>query len=298
MTETVTSTSPSLGALPAVAARSGAAVTEVRERVRRTLALADQVLGDVDPGWSPPPYDPVLVAQALGIRSIEVQATLPQGAMLCVRDGQPTVLYRRFRSRERTHFNLFHEIAHTLFPDFDSSPLLHRGRPRLFEPDGRLEHLCDAAALEFMMPSERFEEDLVENGFGGHRVDELCRRFGAWPEAVCLRMVESDLECVLMALIEYVRPLRCQRKTAPAYTIAYSVASPSFRGKHLLLRRELDLDRDSAIHATARQQRPTSREELHGLATGRSHPFRVEALPLPDRRRHGRNPVLAFFYPR
>ena len=149
-----------------------------------------------------------------------------------------------------------------------------------------------------MMPSDRFEDDLVENGFGGHRVEGLCRRFGAWPEAVCLRMVESDLECALMALIEYVRPTRCQRQSTPAYAIAYSVASDSFRGKHLLLRRELELDRDSAIHAAARQQRFGSREEDHALATGGSHPFLVEALPMPDRRRHGRNPVLAFFYPR
>jgi hypothetical protein len=47
----------------------GASLEEsVRQRARAKLAEADQLLRAIDEGWAPPPFDPLLVAQALGIR--------------------------------------------------------------------------------------------------------------------------------------------------------------------------------------------------------------------------------------
>ena len=179
-----------------------AALATVRARASAALAEADDLLRRVDPAWSPPPYDPLLVAQALGIRCVRMDSpSTSRPALLCWHRDRPTILYRD-GSEARTRFNLFHEIAHTLFPDFHENPLLSRRRPRLFEPEGRLEKLCDAAALEFMMPADLFEADLVEGGFGAERVADLCARYGVWPEAVCLRMVASDLECCGLARFE------------------------------------------------------------------------------------------------
>ena len=39
---------------------------------RQKLAEADQLLRCIDPDWKAPPYNPILIAQALGIRCIPV----------------------------------------------------------------------------------------------------------------------------------------------------------------------------------------------------------------------------------
>ena len=271
----------------------------IRSRIGEALARTDEILSAVDDSWSPPPYDPRLVAHALGIRCIEI-SSLSQAALLLVRDGEPTILYREMRSQERTRFNLFHEIAHTLFADYTERADLRGVRPRCFEPHGRLEHLCDTAALEFMMPNNLFEDDLIENGFGVERVEALCRRFGVWPEAVCHRMIESDLECCALAQIDYVRSRgrHAGRSRGASYRITYAAHSASFQRRRLFLPRHLPIDRDSPINEAARRRKPSFAETLLPLASGESHPFLVEALPLSEKRHRGRDSVLSFLYPR
>ena len=288
----------SLGAGPGVPGREQteerAALDMVRARARAALAEADDLLRRVDPNWSPPPYDPLLVAQALGIRCVRMErpSASSRPALLCRHEDRPTILYRD-GGDARTRFNLFHEIAHTLFPDFRENPLLSRRGPRLFEPDGRLEKLCDAAALELMMPADLFEADLVEGGFGAERVADLCARYGVWPEEVCLRMIASDLECCGLARFECTPGPR--RRTL---AMRYFVASASFRDRGLAVSRGLDLDRGHPLHVAARSKKPAAAELPVPLLRGDPHPFLVEALPLPGRRRHGYSPVAGFFYPR
>ena len=56
----------------------------VRALARQRLAEADEILSAIDARWSPPPYDPLLVAQALGIRCKLVAASRPgRGHDLC-----------------------------------------------------------------------------------------------------------------------------------------------------------------------------------------------------------------------
>ena len=282
-------------------AEERAALDMVRARAGAALAEAEELLRRVDPDWSPPPYDPLLVAQALGIRCVrmETPSASSRPALLCRHEDRPTILYRD-GADPRTRFNLFHEIAHTLFPDFRDNPLLSRPRPRLFEPDGRLEKLCDAAALELMMPADLFDADLVESGFGAERVADLCARYGVWPEEVCLRMVASDLECCGLARFECAPGPRRRHPLQQERTLAmrYFVASASFQDRGLAVSRRLDLDRGHPLHVAARSKKPATAELPVPLLTGDLHPFLVEALPLPGRRRHGYSPVAGFFYPR
>ena len=184
----------------------------VRGLAREKLAEAEAILREIDEEWSPPPFDPLLVAQALGIRCAPVKEPWLDDAMIFVQEGTPTILFRQQRSKARTHFNIFHEIAHTLFPDYQHNALYqHSRRPRLFEPEGQLEYLCDIAAAEFLMPLDLFCQDLVDKGFGAGCVDALCSRYGASMEAVCLRMVESNLEDCALVLLEH-RRQRPQRQ--------------------------------------------------------------------------------------
>ncbi len=277
-----------------------AAMATVRRRVGDALSRADDLLNLIDPAWRPPPYDPLLVAQALGIRCVRMPSLSP-AALLCKPRGQLTILYREMRSPERTRFNLFHEIAHTLFPNFGSHPFLSRQRPRLFEPAGRLEKLCDAAALEFMMPGDLFEEDLIENGFGAGRVPELCKRFAIWPEATALRMIDSDLECCALAFVDFLRLPRRQRAGLagePTHSVSWSVCSNTFQQRRLVLPRHLNADRHSALNVAARTKKLMVTEEVIRLASGDDHLFMIEAMPVTDKRRHGRNPLLVLLYPK
>lgn len=278
-------------------------IADVRLRARERLAEAEGVLRAIDPSWAPPPYDPWLIAQALGIRCIEVRQESFRGAMICVRAGEPVILYRRQKDESRTRFSLFHEIAHTLFPGFGRGPLPPGPGSPLLEPEGRLERLCDAAALEMMIPEDHFRADLARDGFGGDRVEDLCRRYQAGIEAVALRMVDSaEAPACAVALVEHVRLSRWRRRQqgggAPDFAISYAAYSARCRQQGWFLARQLALPKTSCLRSAARSGKVATGREPLALLGGDLHTFRIEALPLADRpRRRGRSAVLAFFYP-
>lgn len=264
---------------------------------RQKLAEADDILRQVDEHWSPPPYDPFLVAQALGIRCQAVDAPWVEDAMIFVQDGEPTILYRPERSSVRTRFNIFHEIAHTLFPDYLYNDFYRStSRPRLFEPEGQLEYLCDTAAAEFLMPMDLFQTDLRKKGFGAEKVQALCARYGASMEAVCLRMVEANVESCCLGLLEQRREDRNRRRGC--MRVVYATPTERFRQRRLFFPPFLELGSRSCILLAARSKKMAAGEEEIDLGRGQRQQFRIEALPLTARRRrHGRAPVLAFFYP-
>lgn len=290
-------------AVPAIPVAPDGGLADVRLRARRRLAEAEEVLQAIDPTWAPPPYDPWLIAQALGIRCIEVRQESFHGAMICVRAGEPVILYRRQKEDVRTRFSLFHEIAHTLFPGFGTGPLPPGPGSPLLEPEGRLERLCDAAALEMLIPEDHFRADLARGGFGGDRVAGLCQRYQAGIESVALRMVDSDqAPACAVALVEHERPNRWRRRQqngeAPDFAITYATYSTRCREQGWFLARRLDLSKTSCLRQAARSGKPSTGRERLGLLTGELHHFRTEAIPLKDRpRRKGRSAVLAFLYP-
>ena len=273
----------------------------IRGLARERLAEADRILREIDAAWAPPPFDPILVAQALGIRCVEIDEPWLDDAMICVHEGTLTILFRPHRSEVRTYFTLYHEIAHTLFPNYRYNSQYQRcRRPRIFEPEGQLEHLCDVAAAEFLMPMDLFREDLADGGFGAARVEALCRRYRAPAEAVCLRMVESNLEMCALALVEYrrSRPADPGGASGASTRVTYAISSDRLRARKLYIPPYLGLGPRSCLHRAARSKKLTTGDELVELGRGREQRFHVEALPLTTgRRRHGRSPVLAFFYP-
>jgi Zn-dependent peptidase ImmA (M78 family) len=279
-----------------------AGLGDVRLRARRKLAEAEEILRSIDPDWEPPPYDPWLIAQALGIRCIEVRQESFHGAMICMRAGEPVILYRRQKDEARTRFSLFHEIAHTLFPGFGTEPLPPGPGTPLLEPEGRLERLCDAAALEMLLPEDHFRADLT-SGFSGDRVAGLCRRYHAGMEAVALRMVDSDeAPACAVALVEHERPSRWHRRQhggeALEFAITYATYSTRCREQGWFLARRLNLAKTSCLRQAARSGKSSAGREPLGLLNGDLHDFTIEAIPLTDRpRRKGRSAVLAFFYP-
>ena len=283
----------------------------VCELARDRLAEADDLLRGIEPDWSPPPFDAVLVAHALGIRCEPGGSLMGRDAMIYMRAGGPTILYRDGMPPGRTRLSIFHEIAHTFLGDYELNTGFWRPRrPRILDPGGQLESLCDVAAAELAMPMEPFTEDLILGGFGASQVAALCARYGVEAESVCLRMMESDLENCALARIETRRLSRSDQRRLfgrkrveeaclRTVTVEYAVPSTAFRRAGHCIPRHITLASDSCVVEAARTKRQIVGDESVQFVDGREQQFRVEALPLRDgRSRNGRCPVLAFFYPR
>lgn len=282
----------------------------VCELARERLAEADDLLRGIEPDWSPPPFDAVLVAQALGIRCEPGGSLLDRDALIYMRGGEPTILYREGMPPGRIRLSIFHEIAHTFLGDYQYNTGYWRPRrPRILDPEGQLESLCDMASAEMAMPMELFAEDLILGGFGASQVASLCGRYGVEAEPVCLRMMESELENCALARIETRRLSRHHQRRLPGWprggearrrtvTVEYAVPSTTFRRAGYCIPRHVMLANDSCIVEAARGKRDMSGVECIHFGDGREQHFRVEALPLrTGRSRNGRCPVLAFFYP-
>ena len=309
---------PATGAVPGSqgiagvvdAPATGAAEQMVCQLARERLAEADDLLRGIEPDWLPPPFDAVLVAQALGIRCEPGGSLMGRDAMIYMRAGGPIVLYREGMPPGRTRLSIFHEIAHTFLGDYQYNTGYWRPRrPRILDPGGQLESLCDVAAAELAMPMELFTEDLILGGFGASQVGALCARYGVEAESVCLRMMESELENCALARIETRRLSRPDQRRLfgrkrvdearlRTVTVEYAVPSTAFRRAGHCIPRHISLASDSCVVEAARTKRDMAGGESVQFVDGRQQQFRVEALPLRDgRSRNGRCPVLAFFYP-
>jgi O-acetyl-ADP-ribose deacetylase (regulator of RNase III) len=166
------------------------------------------VLRARDAGWAGPPYNPLAIADLLGI-PVEANS-----------DVIDRIEFNPIRPRERVRFSIAHEIAHTLFEDV-AEKTRHRSGPTSSRDDWQLETLCNIAAAEFVMPlgslpaSEHLPkiEQLV--------LDRL--KFDVSAEAFLIRAVKTTAEPALMFCASAL-----EQTTARAqYCVDYSVASKS-----------------------------------------------------------------------
>jgi len=108
-------------------------------------------LDAIDNGWSGPPYDPVDLADRLGIAvqpndSILDAQTVPLGADSFRIDFNPNMPPARVR------FSIAHEIAHTFFPDCAEEVRHRNSRSGKVADAWQLETLCNIGAAEILMP--------------------------------------------------------------------------------------------------------------------------------------------------
>lgn len=276
----------------------------VRALARETLEEANALLLAVDENWSPPPFDPFLIAQVLGIRCVETTHSGLEDAMLLVKNGVPTILYRKHRIKSRIRFSVFHEIAHTLFPNYEETVQFRKKRRfALFEPEGQLESLCDLAAAEMLMPRDLFLDDLDRRGFGVTRVSWLQKRYGASLEAVCLRMAKlSTVPCAILRLTyRRQKPKSHEKKYVPGQMdgvmknmrVIHSAVSDGFVDQ---ISKHIAVPGTSCIHKAAWEGCATDGEEVLDLGGG-SRCYRVDVRALSSRREQLFQPVCAFLYP-
>jgi len=69
--------------------------------------------------WAGPPYCPREFVSIFGIKCKEVEHDIDgEGRILLSRAKKLEIEYRKGRMPERQRFTIFHEFAHTLFPDY------------------------------------------------------------------------------------------------------------------------------------------------------------------------------------
>jgi O-acetyl-ADP-ribose deacetylase (regulator of RNase III) len=178
------------------------------------------VFDAIQNGWSGPPFDPFTLAEylKLGIVPREDVAdarTVPAGSQLRIE-------FNPNRPRSRVRYSIFHEIAHTLFPDCKDFVRNRLSHAEMQGDDWQLEMLCNMAASELLMPigslptlqTERLSIDSIL---------ELRKKYEASTEAILLRAVRITNEpCVIFTAS------RRERDGETKYRVDYAVASKSW----------------------------------------------------------------------
>jgi O-acetyl-ADP-ribose deacetylase (regulator of RNase III) len=156
---------------------------EVMEGRARVLAL-----NAMDDGWHGPPFDPLALAQWLGI-PIEARGDIPDARMVPMPDGTLVLEYNPMRPRGRLRFSIAHEIAHSLFPDC-AVEVRNRGAMAARASDNwQLEVLCNIGAAELLMPLGSFS-NFAGTQLSISAVMELRKRFDVSVEACLIRIIK------------------------------------------------------------------------------------------------------------
>ena len=176
------------------------------------------VLRARDAGWSGPPYNPLAIADMLGIQvdaNVDVADARTVGSAKGLRiEFNPT------RPRERVRFSIAHEIAHTLFPDV-AREIRHRGGAGATSDEWQLEMLCNIAAAEIVMPlgSLPSREQLPT-------IEQLMlerQKFDVSAEAFLMRVAKVTAEPAVMFSASPIE----RDNLRPNYRIDYSICSKS-----------------------------------------------------------------------
>jgi hypothetical protein len=181
-------------------------------------------------GWSGPPFCPRILASFSGIRCKEVSHDIGcDGRILEYPNKQVWIEYRAGRMPERQRFTMFHELAHTLFPDFCAFERRHQDGKKKSDPEKAFEHLCDVGASEMLFPHEEFTADLAGlTWMGIECIHHLRERYKASIDATVHRLVQlvPDLACAALFLTD-------QKGTSTGrgpLWVKYCVRHPSFKG--------------------------------------------------------------------
>lgn len=158
-------------------------------------------------GWSGPAFCPKILASLFDIRCKEVDGDIGgEGRILPYPGGKLWIEYRKGPIPERQRFTIFHEFAHTLFPDFcDFLPHHHAAPSSVKDPEKEFENLCDVAASEMLLPMEEVLDDIAK--LKQISIEEFLRlsgRYHASIDATAHRFTEmiSGIPCITVFLTD------------------------------------------------------------------------------------------------
>ena len=160
-------------------ARDADPVKKVRRHAQSLVAQA------MDDGWEGPPYNPLALADRLGIEVV-ANADVQDARIVPTSERGARIEYNPNRPIGRMRYSLAHELAHTFFPDFAKRV---RNRNRLSTGDEwQLEMLCSIGAAELLMPAGSLGFDLGEPPVL-ETLLELRHKYNVSTEAMLIRAV-------------------------------------------------------------------------------------------------------------
>jgi Zn-dependent peptidase ImmA (M78 family) len=187
---------------------NGASKLNSTERHPSVVALLAEHPSEVDPkgiirrlaeekaitaisrGWEGPPFCPKILASSFGIRCFEVDHDIDSDGRILLKRGKLIIEYAKGRLKERQRFTMFHEFAHTLFPDFCKYLPLHAGRA-VTDPEREFENLCDIGASEFLFPKQYFISDIRDVArLTFEAIHDLRTRYQASIDATVYKSIE------------------------------------------------------------------------------------------------------------
>lgn len=181
--------------------------------------------------WKGPPFCAKELCSMFGIRCFEVDHDIGgDGRILRGPDGRPRIEYAGGRMEERQRFTIFHEFAHTFFPDYcQFLPYHHREITPLSSAEKEFENLCDVGASEMLFPEEDFTGDLASfDRVGFSEILGLQSRFKASLDATCYKLVEKAN--ALPLCIAFLTDQRGRHKGRGSLWVRNSSGSKLFRG--------------------------------------------------------------------
>lgn len=123
-------------------------IDPVQAITRRAREVA---LDAMDRGWSGPPFDPLQLADHLGI-AVSPRHDVRDARTVPAPGDRMLIEFNPNRPSARVRYSIAHEIAHTLFPDCGDR-VRHRGfHDELQGDEWQLEAICNVGAAELLMP--------------------------------------------------------------------------------------------------------------------------------------------------
>ncbi|MEX2181324.1 MAG: ImmA/IrrE family metallo-endopeptidase [Gemmatimonadaceae bacterium] len=217
-------------------------VQEVIERAREVVYRA------LESGWSGPPFEPMNLAEHLGI-AVVPKEDVRDARIVAVGRERFRIEYNPNRPLHRVRYSLAHEIAHTLFPDC-ADVVRNRGLYHESTSDSwQLEALCNIAAAEILMPAASLADvELAEATV--EDLMEVRTRFGVSAEALLIRLTElTEAKCYMFCA--------SSAQVGARYRVDYGISSATWdRGDAtgVLLPLKSHVTECSAIGFTSRGQ--------------------------------------------
>ncbi len=176
---------PSVQSLMAEALPGDSAEDVIRRKCREMVARAKAL------GWEGPPYDPRILASLHRIKVVETNEDFGSEGRIFATRSEVRIEYRAGILPERQRFTIFHELAHTCFPD-----AYEFVRNRLNSPDddeayNEFERLCDKGAGELLIPEVDLVSDLAESIICMGNFHRLSKRYEASIDATLRRILDK-----------------------------------------------------------------------------------------------------------
>ena len=210
----------------------------IKDKVRELVLIA------FDKGWTGPPFNPIKLAQLLGIEVLPNENVLDARTVPIKGSRNKAIIeYNPYQGNTRINFSISHEIGHTFFPDFNEKI---RNREENVNPETKeLEFLCNIAAAEILLPYSDFSKEANNVELNLSSLLEISNKYRASLESVFLRFCDvvdkpcavvigsfnEDLQSINIDYFKpskFFEPSRIKRIRVPKSSKAYQCVNPGW----------------------------------------------------------------------